>query len=78
MFQDSKNSKTEMNTVHKLKNESVMYMYDDCTMDVEINVLITQWVLRTTCLKCQLMYMIKELDSSGFYVNGNFILDTCR
>ena len=64
--------------MHKLMNESVMYMYDECTMDVEIKVLIIQWVLSNTYLICDLMYMFKELDSSGFYVNGNFILDTCR
>ena len=46
MFQDFKNSKTEINIVHKLKNESVMYMYDECTMDVEFNL-----------LKYELMYM---------------------
>ena len=49
MFQDFK--KTEMNTVHKLKNEAVMYMYDECTMDIEIKVLIPQWILSNTYLK---------------------------
>ena len=42
MFQEFQNSKTEINTVHKLMNESVMYVYDECTMDVEIKVLIIQ------------------------------------
>ena len=42
MFQEFKKSKTDIITVHKLKNESVMYMYDECTMDVEIKGLIPQ------------------------------------
>ena len=42
MVQDFKNSQTEINTVHELKNESVIYMYDECTMDVEFKALITK------------------------------------
>ena len=42
MFQEFKNSKTDIITVHKLKNECVTYMYKECTMDVEIKGLIPQ------------------------------------
>ena len=43
-------------------------MYDGCTMNLEINVLITQWVLSNMHLKQEFKILTREKDSQG---NGN-------